>query len=113
MYVGQLRREDTERTSTRNSQIFEPVRNVTRSDRRDRDNINEDFGGIALIQVPKRRLFSAKAAARYLGIDLRTLKKVTDRGDVAVRKLGVRRVYALGDLNSYVESLPRLLPRAS
>ena len=35
--------------------------------------------GIALVRVPKRRLFGPRAAAHYLGIHEGTLKKITDR----------------------------------
>ena len=109
MYVGQLRRENLENRSQQN---LEPSQRGG-LDRPDQNLSGIPENGLALIQVPKRRLFSTKAAARYLGVDERTLKKITDRGDVRARRMGTRRVYALEELDSYIESLPRLLPHAS
>jgi excisionase family DNA binding protein len=62
---------------------------------------------IALIQVPNQRLFGTKAAAKYLGLHEQTLRKLTDAGELAARRMGVRRVYALEDLDGYIESLTR------
>ena len=62
---------------------------------------------IALIQVPNQRLFGMKAAARYLGLHEQTLRKLTDLGEIKARRMGSRRVYALEDLDSYIDSLPR------
>jgi excisionase family DNA binding protein len=62
---------------------------------------------IAFIQVPNQRLFGTKAAAKYLGVHEQTLRKLTDLGQLAARKMGSRRVYALEDLDEYIESLPR------
>ena len=61
---------------------------------------------IALIQIPNQRLFSARAAAQYLGIHEQTLRKLTDAGEIRTRRSGDRRVYRLDDLNSYIDSLP-------
>ncbi len=61
---------------------------------------------IALIQVPNQRLFGMKAAARYLGVHEQTLRKLTDLGEIKARRMGSRRVYALEDLDSYIDSLP-------
>ena len=65
---------------------------------------------VALIQVPNRRVFSVAAAARYLGMDIGTIRKLADLNiikarsefDTAGRR---RRVFALEDLNAYVDSL--------
>ena len=62
---------------------------------------------IALIQVPNQRLFGMKAAARYLGLHEQTLRKLTDLGEIKAQRMGSRRVYALEDLDSYIDSLPR------
>ena len=62
---------------------------------------------VAFIQVPNQRLFGTKAAAKYLGVHEQTLRKLTDLGEVAARRMGSRRVYALEDLDGYIESLPR------
>src|SRR5207253_9023516 len=45
---------------------------------------------VALIQVPNQRLFGTKAAARYLGLHEQTLRKLTDLGELAARKMGSR-----------------------
>ena len=62
---------------------------------------------IALIQVPNQRLFGMKAASRYLGLHEQTLRKLTDLGEIKARRMVSRRVYALEDLDSYIDSLPR------
>lgn len=61
---------------------------------------------VALIQVPNQRLFSTKAAARYLGIHGQTLRKYADLGLIKARKLERRRVFALEDLDQFVSDLP-------
>jgi excisionase family DNA binding protein len=61
---------------------------------------------IALIQVPNQRLFGTKAAARYLGIHEQTLRKLADLGQVRARQLCRHRVFALEDLNDFIERLP-------
>ena len=62
---------------------------------------------VPLIQIPKQRLFSVKAAARYLGLHVQTLRKVTDLGLLDARCLGARRVYTLDELDRFIETLPR------
>ncbi|PYR97792.1 MAG: hypothetical protein DMG16_23300 [Acidobacteria bacterium] len=62
---------------------------------------------LALIRVPNQRLLGTKAAARYLGLHEQTLRKLTDLGELPARKMGSRRVYALEDLDRYIDSLPR------
>lgn len=64
---------------------------------------------VALIQVPNQRLFSASAAARYLGICPDTLRKYANKGRIPARKLERRRVFALEDLDAFIESLPYFL----
>ncbi len=61
---------------------------------------------IALIQVPNQRLFSTKAAARYLGVHPDTLRKYADLGWINARKLERRRVFALEDLDQFIDCLP-------
>ena len=61
---------------------------------------------IALIQVPRQRLFSTRAAAQYLGMCEDTLRKYTDLGDIPARRLGRRRVFTLEDLDTFIEALP-------
>jgi excisionase family DNA binding protein len=60
----------------------------------------------ALIQVPNQRLFSVKAAAKYLGIHEQTLRKLTDLGEVQAQRMGSRRVFRLEELDRYIDSLP-------
>ena len=61
---------------------------------------------VALIQVPNQALFAPKAAARYLGINVKTLKLLTDRGEISARRFRTRRAYLLEDLERYRQSLP-------
>ncbi len=60
----------------------------------------------ALIQVPNQRLFSVKAAAKYLGIHEQTLRKLTDLGEVQAQRMGSRRVFRLEELDRFIDSLP-------
>ena len=59
-----------------------------------------------LNQVPSQRLFSTKAAAQYLGVHADTLRKYADLGWIRSRKLDKRRVFALEDLNAFIDALP-------
>ena len=61
---------------------------------------------VVLIQVPNQRVFSPKAAAKYLGICEDTLKKITDLGQIAARNFNGRRAYLLEELERFVQSLP-------
>ena len=61
---------------------------------------------VALIQGPNQRLFSTKAAARYLGVHPDTVRKYSDLGWVKARRLENRRVFSLEDLDHFIESLP-------
>jgi len=61
---------------------------------------------IDLIQVPNQRLFSTKAAAQYLGVHPDTMRKYADLGWIRARKLERRRVFALEDLNAFINALP-------
>lgn len=65
---------------------------------------------IALIQVPNQRLFSTKAAARYLGIHEQTLRKYAGMGILQALRLEKRRVFTLEDLNNFIEKLPEWYP---
>jgi len=62
---------------------------------------------IALIQVPNQAMFSPKAAARYLGIDVKTLKELTDLGEIPARKFRRRRAYLLEELERFRTGLPQ------
>ncbi len=61
---------------------------------------------ITLIQVPVRRLFSTRAAAQYLGISDDTLRTYADEGLIPARRLKRRRVFALEDLDTFIDGLP-------
>ena len=61
---------------------------------------------IALIQVPNQRLFSTKAAAQYLGVHPDTVRKYADLGRIRARRLERRRVFALEDLDAFIDALP-------
>lgn len=65
------------------------------------------FGkAVALIQIPNQALFSPKAAAKYLGINVKTLKVLTDLGQLPAKRFRNRRAYLLEDLERYRKSLP-------
>jgi len=59
-----------------------------------------------IIQIPDKRKFSIKEAARYLGIHEQTLRDKSDLGEIPARKEGRFRVYLLEDLDRYIENLP-------
>ncbi len=61
---------------------------------------------MALIQVPNQRLFSTKAAAQYLGVHPDTMRKYADLGSIRARRLEKRRVFALEDLDTFIDALP-------
>ncbi len=65
---------------------------------------------IDLIQVPNQRLFSTKAAAQYLGVHTDTVRKYADLGRIRARKLERRRVFALEDLDTFINALPDYQP---
>ncbi len=60
---------------------------------------------VALIQIPNQRLFSPKAASRYLDVHPQTLKKITDEGQLQAKWMRNRKVYLLEELDRYIESL--------
>jgi excisionase family DNA binding protein len=57
----------------------------------------------ALIQIPDRRVFTVAAAAKYLGIDRKTLRKLTRDGKLPACKHEGHRCYLLEDLERYVD----------
>lgn len=59
---------------------------------------------VALLQVPNQRVFGPKAAARYLGVDTDTLRKITDKGQIKAYDFNGRRAYRLEDLDRLIES---------
>lgn len=61
---------------------------------------------LALIQVPNQAMFAPRAAAHYLGVNVKTLKKLTDRGEIPARRFRNRRAYLLEDLERFRTSLP-------
>ena len=65
---------------------------------------------VALIQIPNQRLFSTKAAARYLGIHEQTLRKYADLDRLPAKRLENRRVFTLEALNIFIDELPEWYP---
>lgn len=61
---------------------------------------------IELVQVPSQRLFSTKAAARYLGVCPDTLRTYADLGQIEARQIGKRRVFTLEALDGFIDALP-------
>ncbi len=62
---------------------------------------------VALLQIPNQALFGPKAAAQYLGMNVKTLKQLTDLGEVPARRFRNRRAYLLEDLEKYRTNLPQ------
>ncbi len=62
---------------------------------------------VALLQIPNQALFRPKAAAQYLGMNVKTLKKLTDLGEIPARRRGNGRAYLLEDLENYRTNLPQ------
>ena len=60
----------------------------------------------ALIQIPNQAMFAPKAAAQYLGINVKTLKIITDLGEISARRFRNRRAYLLEDLERFRTGLP-------
>ncbi len=65
------------------------------------------IGKVALLQIPNQALFGPKAAAQYLGMNVKTLKQLTDLGEIPARRRGNRRAYLLEDLENYRTNLPQ------
>jgi hypothetical protein len=61
---------------------------------------------ITITPVPSQSLFGTKGAAQYLGISPDTLRKYADLGRIKTKRLEKRRVFAIEDLNAFIESLP-------
>ena len=59
---------------------------------------------VSIKSVPRKRVFTATEAARYLGLSRNTLRELDA---VPVYRLGARRVYLLEDLEGFASSLPR------
>jgi hypothetical protein len=64
-----------------------------------------------LLQVPERRLFKLRTAARYLDLHPNTLRKYADLGRIKARKSvdeagRAQRVFTLDALNEFIDSLP-------
>lgn len=59
-----------------------------------------------VVRVPNQRLFGTKAAARYLGICVDTLRAYADLGRIEARRLGRRRVFTLDALDGFIDALP-------
>ena len=77
---------------------------------------------VALIQVPNQALFRPKAAAQFLGMDVKTLKRLTDESIIQAKwdPYLKQRSYPLEELERYRDTLPdynpnygELNPRAS
>ncbi len=62
---------------------------------------------VALLQIPSQALFGPKAAAQYLGMNVKTLKKLMDLGEIPARRFRNRRAFLLEDLENYRTNLPQ------
>ncbi len=61
---------------------------------------------IRLAPAPRQRLFSTRAAARYIGVGEDTMRSYADEGLILARRLKRRRVFALEDLDAFIDGLP-------
>ncbi len=65
------------------------------------------IGKVALLQIPNQALFGPKAAAQYLGMNVKTLKQLTDLGEIPARRFRNRRAFLLEDLENFRTNLPQ------
>ncbi len=65
------------------------------------------IGKVTLLQIPNQALFGPKAAAQYLGMNVKTLKKLMDLGEIPARRFRNRRAFLLEDLEEYRKNLPQ------
>ncbi len=65
------------------------------------------IGKIALLQIPNQAMFRPKAAAQYLGMNVKTLKKLMDLGEIPARRFRNRRAFLLEDLENFRTNLPQ------
>jgi len=61
---------------------------------------------ISIVQIPRQRLFSTRAAAQYIGVSEDSLRTYADQGLIAAKRLKRRRVFALEDLDAFIDGLP-------
>lgn len=59
-----------------------------------------------LKEVPRQRLFRISAAARYLGISRDLLRKYSDLGEIPAKRMNVRRMFVLEELDKWIASRP-------
>ena len=62
---------------------------------------------VALTKLPTQAMFRPKVAAQYLGINVKTLKELTDMGEIPARRFRNRRAYLLEDLEKFRTGLPQ------
>ena len=63
--------------------------------------------------IPSQAMFKTADAAQYLGINRKTLQKLTDLGELPARTFGRRRAYLIEDLDDYRRNLPDWPPEAT
>jgi excisionase family DNA binding protein len=73
-------------------------------------DLQQSKGGVVLMNSNGKRLISVEEAATYLGISPRTIynqchRKATKRFAVRPRRIGRRVLFAVKDLEVYVDSL--------
>ena len=61
----------------------------------------------SVVQIPSQAMFGPKRAAHFLGINVKTLKQLTDLGEIPTYRFRNRRAYLLEDLEAFRKSLPR------
>lgn len=70
------------------------------------------IGPVAIIQSPTQALYGPKAAAKYLGMHVQTLKKLTEEGVIEARWNPYlnRREYLWTQLDAYIKNLEEYNP---
>jgi excisionase family DNA binding protein len=70
--------------------------------------VRMSFGKPLIIvkDIPTQRLYTKKQAAQYLGICEKTLKEMTQAGELPTYMHRGRRVYRLEDLDRFINKLP-------
>jgi excisionase family DNA binding protein len=57
-------------------------------------------------QVPVQRLYTVRAASRYLGLNPATLRRLSDLGELRARRVGTHRMFLKEDMDAWIESNP-------
>jgi len=70
--------------------------------------LDEQIKRIEFIEVPEQFYFKVSAAAKYIGLSAKTLRKYSDLGLIKVKRLPISgdRTYRKDQLDEFMENLP-------